>query len=533
MTWRRWVLSGGAVVVVALVVAAVLVLRDSGPTAPTSPGSAAGPASTSAAPVAEPGEVVASYLAAWSRGDVTTAASLTNAPRNAAATLRKTRSTLTVDPTTTLRQLSGQSATFGVSWALAEGVVWSYDSSLSVVRSGDRWLVNWTPAVVHPQLTDNGELVLRGTDDGGNAVVDRDGKPLLTWQQDRPAAVDPNVAPLLLPALGRVATDHVADSKNVVLVTADNGPEQVLFSDGQDSSQPLTTTLSSQTQAAAQAAVEGTGTPAMLVAIQPSTGDVLAIAQNAAVGNTPSALSGLYAPGSTYKIATATAVLEAGAATPDTVEPCPSTVRIGQRTIPNDDKFSLAPLPLHSAFAHSCNTTFAQLAADLPADALVDAADQLGINADFDIPGITTEAGKVVAAASSAEQVESAIGQGTVQVSPFGAALMAATVASGHAVTPKLWHGLDTEVDTGYEGPPSAVISDLRSMMREVVTAGTATGLRGSGQVYGKTGTAQFGDGTQANGWFVGYRGDVAFSVLLLGANSSKPAVSVAAAFLG
>ncbi|WP_245617259.1 penicillin-binding transpeptidase domain-containing protein [Amycolatopsis taiwanensis] len=520
MTWRRWVLSGGAVAIVAIVVAAVLVLRDS----PASDG-----ASGSAGSDSDLDAVVTRYLAAWSAGDVTTAGSLTDAPQDAVEKLKQVRHNLTVDPATTVRQVSGQSATFGVSWTVPGAGVWSYDGGLSLVQSETRWLVHWTPEVVHPQLTNDRALVLRSTK-GGNAVVDRDGKPLLTWQHDQPQPVDPKVAPLLLPALGRVATDHVDKGKYVVLVDP-NGTEQVLFGDEQADSGPLTTTLSSQTQAAAQAAVDSAGSPAMLVAIQPSTGDVLAVAQNAAAGSA-NPLNGLYAPGSTFKIATATAVLETGTATVDTVEPCPSTVQIGQRTIPNDDGFSFPPLPLHSAFAHSCNTTFAQLASGLPASALADAADQLGVNADFDIPGITTEAGKVVAAKSPAEQVESAIGQGTVQVSPFGLALMAATVAGGHAVTPRLWHGLDTTVNTSYQAPPSGVINALRSMMREVVTAGTATGLRGSGQVYGKTGTAQFGDGSQANGWFIGYRGDVAFAVLLLGSNSSKPAVSVAAAFL-
>jgi cell division protein FtsI/penicillin-binding protein 2 len=48
------------------------------------------------------------------------------------------------------------------------------------------------------------------------------------------------------------------------------------------------------------------------------------------------------------------------------------------------------------------------------------------------------------------------------------------------------------------------VIGSLRSMMREVVTGGTATGLNRSGQVFGKTGTAQLPDPSQANGWFAG-----------------------------
>ena len=76
------------------------------------------------------------------------------------------------------------------------------------------------------------------------------------------------------------------------------------------------------------------------------------------------------------------------------------------------------------------------------------------------------------------------------------------------------------------------VLDQLRPMMREVVLSGTATGVAGEGEVAGKTGTAQFGDGTHAHGWFVGYRGDLAFAVLLEDSGESKPAVQVAQSFL-
>jgi hypothetical protein len=516
---KKWVLAGAGVVVIAIVAAAFVVLRG---------GSGESPAPAAAA--ADSGDVVARYLTAWSRGDSSTAGSLTDDPAAASAALTAVRTSLApTDFGATLLQVSSGSATFRVAWTLGAGRVWTYDNKLNLVRGNGNWLVRFTPAVIHPDLKPGDRLAVR-TQNGGNAVVDRAGKPLLTWQAAGAKAVDPSVAPLLLPAMGRVAGD-AAKGWSVILVDSSN-TEKTLFGDGQVQAKTLTSSLSSQAQAAAQAAVDGASTPAMLVAIQPSTGDILAVAQNAAAGPEPNALSGLYAPGSTFKIATAAAVLEQGAADADTVLPCPAPAQIGQRSIPNDDGFSFAPLPLHSAFAHSCNTTFAQLASGLPADALARAASQFGLNADFGIPGITTEAGKVVAATSTAEQVESAIGQGTVQASPFGLALMAATVSAGKAVTPKLWHGLDTKVGTGYQPPPGAVIGTLRTMMREVVTGGTATGLQGSGRVYGKTGTAQFGDGSHANGWFAGYRDDVAFSVLLLGADSSKPAVSVSAAFL-
>ena len=69
-------------------------------------------------------------------------------------------------------------------------------------------------------------------------------------------------------------------------------------------------------------------------------------------------------------------------------------------------------------------------------------------------------------------------------------------------------------------------------MMRAVVTEGSATQLAPLGEVYGKTGTAEFTGAGQAHGWFVGYRGDVAFAVLVVDGGSSTAAVEVAARFL-
>jgi cell division protein FtsI/penicillin-binding protein 2 len=80
--------------------------------------------------------------------------------------------------------------------------------------------------------------------------------------------------------------------------------------------------------------------------------------------------------------------------------------------------------------------------------------------------------------------------------------------------------------------PDPAALEALRSMMRAVVTEGTATALAGLGEVYGKTGTAEFTADGRAHGWFMGYRGDVAFAVLVVDGASSTPAVQVAQRFL-
>ena len=67
------------------------------------------------------------------------------------------------------------------------------------------------------------------------------------------------------------------------------------------------------------------------------------------------------------------------------------------------------------------------------------------------------------------------------------------------------------------------MVDGLRPMMRLVVTNGTAKDLQGSGDVHGKTGEAEFAGGSHS--WFAGYRGDMAFSALIVGGGSSEYAV--------
>lgn len=296
----------------------------------------------------------------------------------------------------------------------------------------------------------------------------------------------------------------------------------------------VTTTLSRLTQAAAENAVDSLPQQAVIVALQPSTGEVLAVAQNAAADAAgPIALSGRYPPGSTFKVVTTSAALQAGTVTAASPVSCPGTTVIDGRRIPNSDQFDLGTVELHTAFANSCNTTFARIAADLSAPAMPAAARQLGLGVDFVMAGATTVTGSVPADQSTVARAEAGFGQGTVIASPFGMALVAATVARGTMPTPVLIRGSVTSVDAAPEAPPAAVIDALRVMMREVVTAGNARALMAvPGQVYGKTGTAQFGDGTHSHGWFIGYRADLAFAVLVVDGGSSTPAVQAAARFL-
>ena len=205
----------------------------------------------------------------------------------------------------------------------------------------------------------------------------------------------------------------------------------------------ITISLDRAVQNAAQNAVNGVGgKKAMIVAIKPSTGEILAVAQNAdADADGPTATTGLYPPGSTFKIITAGAAIERDMATPNTLLGCPGTVDIGHRTVPNYGGFDLGTVPMSRAFASSCNTTFAELASQMPPRGLTQAAAQYGIGADYQVEGINTVTGSVPPTVNLAERTEDGFGQGKVLVSPFGMAMAAATVAAGKTPVPQLIEG--------------------------------------------------------------------------------------------
>ena len=284
---------------------------------------------------------------------------------------------------------------------------------------------------------------------------------------------------------------------------------------------------------AAKNALAALTTPAAIVAIQPSTGDLLAIGQNAAAdAKGPIALTGLYPPGSTFKTVTVSAALQAGQVTPDSVLPCPGTENIEGRQIPNDDNFDLGQVPLHTAFARSCNTTMGRLAVNLPPDGLTKAAAALGLGIDYTAPGMTTVTGSVPVADTAALRVEEGIGQGKVTASPFGMALVAAALARGSAPAPAIVAGQPGTPDRTPDPLPLPIADQVKSMMRETVTSGTATQLQDIPDMLGKTGTAEYIDDQHAHGWFVGIDGDLALAVFVSDAGSSGPAVDAAGRFL-
>ncbi len=339
-------------------------------------------------------------------------------------------------------------------------------------------------------------------------------------------ATDPHFAPAVMAEVKKSVVDQLDGQAGWRIVsTNQNGVDVAVLHEVEGSPAPsVSITLDRAVQNAAQHAVDTRGGKAMLVVIKPSTGEILAVAQNAgADAEGLLATTGLYPPGSTFKMVTAGAAVDRDMATPNTMVGCPGHIDIGHRTIPNYGGFDLGVVPMSRAFASSCNTTFAELSAKLPPRGLTQAATRYGIGLDYQVEGITTVTGSVPPTVDLTERTEDGFGQGRVLASPFGMALVAATVAAGKTPVPQLIAGRPTTV-AGDNTPISPKMVDaLRPMMRLVVTNGTAKEIAGCGEIYGKTGEAEFAGGSHS--WFAGYRGDLAFAALIVGGGSSEYAV--------
>jgi cell division protein FtsI/penicillin-binding protein 2 len=341
-----------------------------------------------------------------------------------------------------------------------------------------------------------------------------------------------------LSGLQRALNDELTGTAGATVRIVD-AQEQPVATVGEIAGKPGTavrTTLDTEIQTAADAAVATRSTPTALVAVRPSTGALVAVANNEAVPY-EIGLAGRYPPGSTFKVVTTTALLDGGAVRSSSTVDCPATTTVFGKVFQNEDRFALGRVPLKAAFARSCNTTFTALSERLAPPALGEAAAGYGVGTKWRLP-VDSFGGSVPAPKDDTEKAADAIGQGRVEVSPLALALVVAAVQRGSAVVPSLLAGTPAETDgEGPSGPPEAVLPALRDMMRAVVTDGTGRALADlpGEPVFGKTGTAEYGTETppRAHAWFIGYRGDLAFAVFVQdGEHGRTAAVPVARTFL-
>jgi cell division protein FtsI/penicillin-binding protein 2 len=319
---------------------------------------------------------------------------------------------------------------------------------------------------------------------------------------------------------------------NVQLVDAKTGKRvEVLQRWKGTPSKSVTVTLDPTVQAAADAALSGVAQPSALVAVDTATGEVRAVASRPLNGFNR-ALTGRYPPGSTFKIVSATASLNTGATAATTVT-CPGALEVGGRTFHNFEGEASGTITFLTAFYESCNNAFIQLTQKAGEAALDAAATSYGFNAQYQV-GLPHFGGSMPKPKDVVELAAASIGQGRVEASPLHMASVAAAAATGTWRPPIIVRGVTNNVTA----PPIApnVDATLHDFMAAVVQRGTGTAAAVPGtQVFGKTGTAEFGttDPAPTHAWFVGYSGNLAFAVLVEGGGvGGRVAAPVANRFL-
>ncbi len=438
---------------------------------------------------------------------------------------------------------------------------WTYRTTAHLDWTDDGWRLAWDPAVLAPGL----------------GAAERLSVQRLQGERGRVLGVGDHVfdpqEPLARPLLGRVgpATKEVADDSGgrvhegdttglsglqaaqdatlvgtvgyAVRAIGDGGgddPARELHRvdpvDGTD----VRVSLDARVQEVAEGVLASVGPASAIVAIRPSDGHVLAAASGPGSQGWSTATLGQYAPGSTFKIVTAEALLASGM-TPDSPVHCTSMATAGGWPFGNYSDYPpnrLGTIPLRTAIAESCNTALINAADVATPQAMTAAATALGLLAEPSL-GVPAYLGQFPTDVNSTQHGAGLIGQGHVLASPLGMATVAASVGAMHTVTPVLLlPPEETEEPAPTVGPgatataspaPSASPTptgppvpsgpELASIMRGVVAGGTASFLRDvpGEPVLAKTGTAEYGteDPPRTRAWMIGVQGDLAVSVFV------------------
>lgn len=233
------------------------------------------------------------------------------------------------------------------------------------------------------------------------------------------------------------------------------------------------------------------------------------------------ATMGKYAPGSIFKVITATAVLESTISEDFEVE-CTGSIEIEGKTISCAGGTSHGKVNLNRAFDKSCNVYFSTVAQKLGGATLQKTAERYAFNDEFLFSDIILYKSIYEQSHDNFTLASAGFGQYDTLITPLHACLIAAAVANGgNMPVPVL---LKNETSAGgsdlytmksktYIAPISKSVADkLKSMMLSVVENGTGTNAAISGKkVAGKTGTAQYVDKNgemKENAWFIGFLDD-------------------------
>ncbi len=314
--------------------------------------------------------------------------------------------------------------------------------------------------------------------------------------------------------------------------------KRVVAVDGQD----VQTTIDVRLQSIAESVLASQVPASALVAIRPSDGAILAAASGPGSNGYSTATLGLYEPGSTFKTVSGLAMIRKEGLTATSTIQCPDSLVVDGYTFHNDDGFpaeAVGAVPWTTAFAQSCNTAVLGQADKISQADLVAAAAAMGVSGAPNL-GVNASFGKIPATADTAtKHAASMIGQGDVQMTPLGMAVVTASIAKGGLVTPSLVVGAQAapaasgSASAASSGTPSAAApavpaqpinateaGTLKTLMRAVVTEGTAqTALAGTpgAPVMAKTGTSTFTENgkNKYHTWLIAMQGDLAVAVMV------------------
>jgi penicillin-binding protein A len=237
----------------------------------------------------------------------------------------------------------------------------------------------------------------------------------------------------------------------------------------------------------------------------------------------PRATSGLFTPGSTFKVVSAAAVIEAGFATPDSTYEDDGELDVEGHLIveqnrPDDTR---TVWTLREGLAWSLNVVFAQVGLQLGPDLMRQFGERFGFGdaPPFDLPLAASQLASSPEFLDAAPALaDTAFGQGELLATPLHMAMIAAAIANdGEMMRPYLVAALETEAGDRVETTEPqtwrrAVSAGTAAQVRDLMVASVEGGLAQAAVVEGyvvggKTGTAETGDG-EPHAWFIGFIGD-------------------------
>ncbi|MFZ2178421.1 MAG: NTF2-like N-terminal transpeptidase domain-containing protein [Rhodococcus sp. (in: high G+C Gram-positive bacteria)] len=503
--------------------------------------------------------VVNKFVSALNDGDAAAAAEQTSYPNAAESAIQQMFDGLkTKDAKFDLTQFMDLGPgsgffTMAAGWHFGEGKDWNYQIQGGVRNLSVGWRISWDPSILAPDLGNGRVVRYDRTDAAPPRVFDATGNLLMNEQTINAVTLDPATMPdpvattrRLAEALEPVAPLVTADSmmadmakkpgeqvtavllrdqdyqfleedlaipgvvviKTPKLITSDRrittplldplrkvwqanrdatagwavhlvDPDGTLIPQAGFQGPPgpdIPATIDSRLQLAAEEAVVSVGTPATIVAIQPSTGAVLAAAENnQAMEQGSITFDGLYPAGSNLDLVKRAAALQKG------VDP-------NSLSIEDIEK----------------------------------AGNQLGLGMNYNVPGFDHETAVFTADKSRMNQVMNRDNSDArPAVTPFGMAMLAASIARGNAPAPMIVHGQPGTTDVAAEPLPAGINEQLRGIMRDNVVRGAGSFLNGYPDLIGMNGAS--GD----DRWFYGSRGDLAFAVFVADADGGDRAVKM------